>query len=142
MIAMKRIDRWLSRSQDRQFNIVIGGRIFGGRYGESPQVPKSVEKTDDTLVLRFNTTEKLIIEKPKCVLSLFGNLYVLFAAKVIWGWHSYGREETPENWAEEMYVREGFAIKVRRTGPAKEIAAEVESWRRSSLSFVAISRII
>ena len=139
---MKKINEWLLANRYKEFSIVIGGHIFGGRYGESPQNPKSLERTDDILKFYFNTTEKLIIKKPKLIFSFFGNLCVPFASEVIWGWHYYGHDQIPENWCEEVYRRKGFEISVTRKGPIKEVMPENERWKQNSLSFIAITKLM
>ena len=142
MNGNKKIEKWLSGNRNKQFNIVVGGHIFGGRYGESPQTPKSFEITDEGLSINFNTTEKLTIKKPRIIIAFFSNIYILSANEVIFGWHCYGREQIPENWCEEAYTRRYLTINVTRKGPITEALPEKENWKQKTLSFVALAKLM
>ena len=47
------LDSWQHASRGHTFDVVIAGRIFGGRSGEAPQRPESYEITPDGLLLFF-----------------------------------------------------------------------------------------
>ena len=138
----KKIEKWVSANRNKKFNVVIGGHIFGGRYGESPQTPESFDITEEGLSICFNTTERLTIKKPRIIIAFFGNIYILFADEVIFGWHCYGREQIPEKWCEEVYTRRYLTINVTRKGPITEAIPENESWKQKTLSFVALTRLM
>jgi len=118
------LDSWLDRSRGQTFDVVIAGRIFGGRSGEAPQQPNSYQITPDGLqiffasgvevqfvqpdgtrmTLRQGGTERLIILRPDSLIAESdGSLQIGRAEEVIFGWHYYGRPQIEENWCEDRY---------------------------------------
>src|SRR4051794_33348175 len=102
------LDAWLHRSRGQTFDVVIAGRIFGGRSGEAPQQPDSYQITPDRLqfffagglevpfvqpdgtrmTLRQGGTERLIILRPDSLIAESdGSLRISRAEEVIFGWH-------------------------------------------------------
>jgi|GEM_PF-3291720 len=105
MIDITVLDNWITKKRDESVSIVLAGRVFGGRYGESPQKPKDYEYVKNTLTLKFGTTEILEIVEPES--ALVGSQHELIiprAKSALWGWHYYGRKETQENWCTCTYA--------------------------------------
>jgi hypothetical protein len=92
------VSKWLERLRGKHFDLVLGGQVFGGRYGEAPQSLKAAKLEGNLLVLEFCTTESLHIFAPTDISLEPNGLLVSRAARVEFGWHSYGTEETPQNW--------------------------------------------
>jgi hypothetical protein len=105
MIDTTVLDNWISKKRGESVSIVLAGRIFGGRYGESPQEPKGYEYGNNTLTIRFGTTELLELVEPESVsIGPHHELAIPRAKSAVWCWHYYGRDQTPENWCTESYV--------------------------------------
>ena len=112
------IKKWVEANKGNGIDIVIAGRVFGGRHGESPQIPKEFSYVDEILKMQFNTTELLTIINPSdIVLGEYEQLIIPNASEVVWGWHYYGRPQIDENWCEEIYKHQGDKIELDRTGP-------------------------
>jgi len=112
------IKKWVEENKENGVDVVIAGRVFGGRHGESPQTPKEFSYVDAVLEIQFNTTELLTIINPSdIILGEYEQLLIPDASKVAWGWHYYGRPQVDENWCEEIYKRQGERIELHRTGP-------------------------
>ena len=110
-------DEWFSRYRGRWITLVLVGEIFGGRYGESPQTPRSFSVDKDSVRIGFDTTELLTIVRPSGVLMVGGSLKVHRADRVTFGWHYYGREHLNENWCQKDYRLDGNIIQFEGTGP-------------------------
>lgn len=112
------LDRWLSATRNSALSVIIAGRVFGGRYGEAPQQPRLLCVEGANLTICFNTTERLVVTDPSGIrLGEYQQLIVRDASQVTWGWHYYGRSETPENWCEERFKIRDQIIEFERTGP-------------------------
>jgi hypothetical protein len=92
------LSEWCEASMGEFFDVVLAGKVFVGRYGESPQRLKHAAMEDRTLRLQFNTTEILRIVEPSGVNFEENGRLIERAKEVEFGWHSYGTEEKPENW--------------------------------------------
>ena len=101
------LNTWCESNVGRSFDVVLAGRVFGGRYGESPQRLKHASLEGDVLQLRFNTTETLTISEPRSVAFEENGLLIEDAKYFEFGWHSYGTEEKAENWQTIVYRNEG-----------------------------------
>ena len=112
------IARWLDANRDGYVDVIIAGRIFGGRHGESPQSPKRWAQSDDAVAIHFGTTELLTITKPTAfTLGEHTELLVPNAVAVLWGWHYYGRPQTDANWCTELFSVDGDNVTLERNGP-------------------------
>ena len=92
------VNSWFASHSGEAFDLVLAGNVFGGRYGESPQHVKCAALEGDTLRISFNTTETLTILGPRDVVFERNGLSIRAAKELEFGWHSYGKEEKPENW--------------------------------------------
>lgn len=111
-------DGWFDSLQGRWVSVVLAGRIIGGRYGESPQTPRAYSYAAGTLRIEFATTELLTVERPSDVQQRGdGSLIIPQADSATFGWHYYGRPQTPENWCEMRYRREGDKYCFEQSGP-------------------------
>jgi hypothetical protein len=130
---------WLTRAKDKLFDIVIAGKVFGGRPGEAPQTPREFTLTGDGFVIHFGGghsvtitdatgrtgptiqvggTETLTVIHPSGVsIGPAGELVVTSADEVRFGWHFYGRAQTEENWCVEAYKRKNTQVEYTVTGP-------------------------
>jgi hypothetical protein len=139
MIVTTTLDRWFQKKREMWVDIVIAGRIFGGRHGESPQEPKTYELTSQGLLLRFSTTETLVVVGPESVMiGNCGELIVPSARKAVWGWHYYGREQAPENWCTESYLLDNGIVTLSVTGPIVGYVPARETFRYDQREFVKI----
>jgi hypothetical protein len=135
------LDEWLANARGHSFDLVIAGRIFGGRPGESPQWPETYTLTTDGLVLHFGGgmvlpftepdgsrhplrqggTERLTLIQPSGLRQgTEGALAILRVAEVGFGWHYYGRPQTDENWCENWYRLQDDAVERSVTGPIRD----------------------
>ena len=118
MNATDTLKEWFADHRKRYLDVIIAGRIFGGRHGESMQCPTGYDCDETVLAIRFATTERLIVDHPSDVQrGEFGQLIIPHATKAVFGWHYYGREQTPENWCEETYESHDNGMQLTRTGP-------------------------
>ena len=134
------LDSWQHASRGHTFDVVIAGRIFGGRSGEAPQRPESYQITPDGLrlffgggievpfaqadgtrmMLRQGGTERLVVLRPDSLITESdGSLQLGRAEEVIFGWHYYGRPQTEENWCEDRYRLEGDLVTHAVIGPIR-----------------------
>jgi len=113
------LDNWVSQKSGEWVSIVLAGRIFGGRHGESPQEPKEYQYSNRILTIQFGTTESLVVVEPEGVWIDANNELIIPQAKsTMWGWHYYGRKQTPENWCTESYVfNKDNLVQLTVTGP-------------------------
>jgi hypothetical protein len=152
------LDRWLANARERDFDVILAGKVFGGRPGEAPQRPEAFTLTDEGFVLRFGGaymttlteqdgsrrtypqrgTETLTVLHPTAVqITPAGELIVPRAAEARFGWHYYGRPQIPENWCEVTYRLSGEAVEVTRAGPS---AAASLSFPLAGTAFVRLAR--
>lgn len=118
MTATNALEEWFAEHRDQYLDLIIAGRIFGGRHGESMQQPRAYDFDDSVLQIRFATTEQLIVHNPSGFQrGEYGQLIIPRATRAVFGWHYYGRDQTSENWCEEIYESKDGRIQLTRTGP-------------------------
>jgi hypothetical protein len=118
MVDEPTIDKWLDARRNSYVEVIIAGRIFGGRHGESPQQPTAYSVCGNRVTIQFGTTERLVITDPSAFSTgNDGQLIVFTASHVSWGWHYYGRPQTVDNWCVESFAVAGVSITLERTGP-------------------------
>jgi hypothetical protein len=130
------LNAWRELNLGKSFDLVLAGRVFGGRYGESLQKLKDVTLEGEKLQLRFNTTEMLTVLEPRNISFEENGLSIGRAKKVEFGWHSYGTEETPQNWRTMRYQEDGTEVLIERTS-----ATLVEAEKLSSLPKYAVQLV-
>jgi hypothetical protein len=128
MALTEQLQVWLAEHQGSYYDLVLAGRPFGGRAGESPQLLAAMSSEDDVLVVRFEPTETLTIVRPSRVQVKGADLIIRDADEVTFGWHYYGRERTDANWCTESYRFDGRMVVCTRTGP---IVGALPSMERS-----------
>lgn len=111
--------KWFEIHKGKYINIEIAGEIFGGRYGESPQLVCNYDIKSTEYKIYFDPTEVLTITAPSSFLIGSNNeLIVDKALLVSFGWHYYGRSRTPENWCTVTYdLREDGLVVYNLSGP-------------------------
>lgn len=135
------LDAWLASARGRSFDVVLAGKIFGGRPGEAPQWPEAYERVADGLALQFGGgrdvlmterdgsrhplrqggTERLVVIRPAGISAgPDGSLAVARAEEARFGWHYYGRAQTEENWCEHRYRLREREVEREVTGPCRE----------------------
>jgi hypothetical protein len=135
------LDAWLARARGHSFDLVIAGRIFGGRPGESPQRPERYTLTAEGLVLHFGGamvvpftepdgsthplrqggTERLSLVQPSGLShSSDGALRIDRAEEACFGWHYYGRPQREENWCEDHYRLLSGVVERTVAGPIRD----------------------
>ena len=115
---LQSIEAWFAKRKGKWVNVVLAGQIVGGRFDESPQIPRDFSYHDSTLKISFDTTEVLIVERPTGVLLANDDALTIHrASRVTFGWHYYGRPQISENWCEERYRLAEETIHYERTGP-------------------------
>jgi hypothetical protein len=123
---LKTVQAWVAANSGRGVDVELAGRVFGGRHGESPQMPRAVLLQDDGFSIRFGTTEELALVRPaKIDVGPDGDLIIGTAARAIWAWHYYGRPQVPENRCRETFTPVGEHVEVSSEGPSK---SGVERW--------------
>ncbi len=111
MLDTSIIEDWLLAKLGKSVDVIIAGRVFGGRRGESLQEPKRHEVRDGKLLIYFGSTETLVVDAPDCVrVNEDEELIIPHAEGVVWGWHYYGRKQVPENWCTQEYRMEPDGI--------------------------------
>lgn len=130
---------WLGRAAGRRFDVDVGGTPLGGKRGEMPLTPREYAVSDGGFTIRFGGgsmatigglpggvtvtvrvggTEVLEVRGPAGVSIVgAGELLVETAAEVQFGWHYYGRPQTPENWCVERFTLQGAVLRRERSGP-------------------------
>jgi hypothetical protein len=112
------LEKWFAEQRDQYVDVMIAGRIFGGRHGESMQQVRGCRFDGSVLTIQFATTEQLIVDQPSDFhRGRSGQLIVPHARRAAFGWHYYGRDPIPENWCEEIYEVRGDQVQFTRTGP-------------------------
>lgn len=112
------LEGWFESHRGQYVDVIIAGCVFGGRVQESMQKPTAFEFHGTSVCFRFGTTEQLTVEDPSGFrLGEFGQLIIPHATLATFGWHYYGREQTPENWCELTYRSRNGRIRLTRTGP-------------------------
>ena len=119
MTALDILKEWFDDEKESYHDVIIAGRTFGGRHGMWMLKPREYSFDDTTLLIRFGTTEVLTVENPSGFeRGEFGQLIIPSATQAVFGHHNYGREQTPENWCEQIYERNDSQVKLTRTGPS------------------------
>ena len=117
MTLPKSLKNWFDERRGIPHDLIIAGRVFGGRHGESMQQPREFVFHSGFLALKFATTELLIVEDPsEFCRGQEGQLVIPHASKAIFGWHYYGAEQSDENWCEEIYKFDVEQVQFIRTG--------------------------
>ena len=117
MTNTQRLAAWFTDRRNEYCDLIVAGRIFGGRHGESMQQPTEYDYDGTVLVVNFATTERLAVHSPsEFERGEHGQLIIPRGAKAVFGWHYYGRPQTPENWCEETYESVDDRIQLTRTG--------------------------
>ena len=112
------LSMWFQQQSGKWLDLVVAGRVFGGRHGESPQRPRGYRYDARSLLIYFNTTEVLkIVEPDDFVFGEYGQFIVPRAKVVSFGWHYYGRPPTAEYRCEEIYRWVGNMVEMSHTGP-------------------------
>jgi glyoxylate carboligase len=102
--AEKTLKQWF-KLKPQFVDIIMAGRIFGGRYGESTQQPESFLCGDKFLRINFEPYEVLTVFKPGEVsLNQDMDLVIDIASEVRFGWYYYGRDPISKNWCEDIYI--------------------------------------
>jgi hypothetical protein len=116
---------WFNNNRGKHINIEIAGEIFGGRYGESPQLVYDFEISEQKIKIYFEPSEKLIITNPSLVMMGSDNeLIVSKSAQVEFGWHFYGKLRIQENWCTVTYdLKENDLVEYKCTGPISSYIA-------------------
>jgi|SRR5579871_1754493 len=144
-LAIEQWRAWLSGAPFDQVDVEIAGQIFGGRPGEAPQRPRSHEWEGDTLRMAFNTTESLVVRGPSGIelgsiggVADGGVLIIPEAREVRWGWHYYGRPETPENWCVLTYRFADGQVTKEVTGPTRSAIEAAQVLPRAGAAAVRL----
>jgi hypothetical protein len=138
-VLAEQLASWLGTAAGRRFDVDIAGRPLGGKRGETPLTPREFAIADRGFTLQFGGgrmvtihnvpgvgtatvqvggTEVLEVTTPAGVSVLgSGDLLVQNAAAVRFGWHYYGRPQTPENWCVDTYTLQGAVIRREHSGP-------------------------
>lgn len=111
------IERWFTQSKGNWIDLLIADRVFGGRLGESPQIPTAYQVIGSVIQIQFQTTERLVVTHPTNVrIGPHSELVIGDASDARFGWHYYGRPQVPENWCEEIYQKFEDRILLTRIG--------------------------
>jgi len=135
MSEQNTLEKWFGKKYGQYVEIVLAGRVFGGRVGESPQRVRAFQWIDDILVVRFKTTERLVITGIADVNIGDCDALVISAEDARFGWHYYGRPQSPENWCEEIYRRHNKTVRFARLGP---LAPATEVFEYGGKDFVTL----
>ena len=100
----KTLKRWF-KLKPKYVDIIMAGRIFAGRFGESTQQPQSFFCGDKFLRINFDPYEILTVFNPGEVsLNQDYDLVIDVASEVRFGWYYYGRDQISKNWCEDIYI--------------------------------------
>ncbi len=130
------LNAWCKLNVGKSFDLVLAGRVFGGRYGESLQKLKDATLEDEKLQLRFNTSEILIILEAENISFEESGLSIGKAKNVEFGWHSYGTEEKQQNWRTIRYEDDGTKVLIERTSDTLVEAEELSSLPKYAVQLV------
>ncbi|MHC4404094.1 MAG: hypothetical protein ACYTG0_30940 [Planctomycetota bacterium] len=137
MTATNVLEEWFADQRDQHLDVTIAGRIFGGRHGESMQQPRAYDFDGSVLQIRFAITEQLTVDNPSGFQrGEYGQLIIPHATRAVFRWHSYGRDQAPENWCEEIYESTDDRIQLTRTGPL--MPGEEEEFQYSGGRFIEL----
>jgi hypothetical protein len=140
-VVRERLDAWLLRCEGTSFDLVIAGRHFGGRAGESPQKLREACLDATSLIIRFEPTELLTVVRPRAVaIGRGGDLTVRDAAEVAFGWHFYGRGLSPESWCVQTCCFEDTMVLCTLTGPITAYLPAQERFARQGAAAMQLLR--
>jgi glyoxylate carboligase len=106
----KTLKEWL-KLKPQYVDIIMAGRIFGGRFGESSQQPESFFCGDKFLRINFDPYEILTVFNPREVnLNQDDDLVIVTASEVRFGWYYYGRDPISKNWCEDIYINKNTYV--------------------------------
>ena len=111
------ISRWVAARAGKYADVVIAGRVFGGRYGESPQCIRSARFAGTSLRIEFDPSEILTILEGEDFHLDPSTLIVRKVKGIVFGWHYYGRPRTQENWCELRHSFFSDKISISAIGP-------------------------
>jgi hypothetical protein len=120
---------WFERHGSHAVDVVLAGRVFGGRHGESRKQALRYEVRANSMTVRFDQREFLKVDEPsEIVLGKFGQLLIPRAKSATFGWYYYGRPQATSTWCELVYHTKADAVIVmKRLGPiGPEEATEEE----------------
>lgn len=140
MVSLSTFKEWFKNHKDKYINVEIAGEIFGGRYGESPQLVRDYEIIEPNIKIYFGPSEILIITNPSSVMIGRDNeLIVDKAEQVIFGWHYYGRSRIPENWCTETYeLKENGFVECNLNGPISSHLAPYRTFYLGDHNFLRL----
>ena len=138
MNAYPKLQKWLKLNNGEYVDVILAGRIFGGRVQESPQRPEKFEVKNGVITIYFKGPERLRITKPeKIEIGDFNSLIINNAESATFGWYSYGEQEIPENWCQLTYFKSGSNVNEVHTGPSP-MSFEVSTFLYDQNEFVKL----
>jgi hypothetical protein len=161
---MELLTNWIEQFRGRVVDVIIAGRYFGGKPGESPQQVEAwgameqgftihfggghdlpITKPDGTTELtRVGGTERLEVIQPSGIsIGADGALLVEAADEARFGWHFYDLPQTPGNWCVNTYRRKGEDVEFSVTGPIKDLYCKPlpELFRAPDGPFVCVTAL-
>ena len=90
------------------------GQWFGRPHDNCHRVV-GAQATEDTLVIRFDSDERLTVVNPRGAVVTVSQFTIRCADKIIWEWFYCGRPHTPDNLYREEYTKEGTDIRAAST---------------------------
>lgn len=131
---------WFNNHKGKYITVEIAGEIFGGRYGESPQLVRDYEVTDQNITIYFESSERLTITNPSSLMVGSSNeLFIDKAEKVLFGWYFYGRSQIPENWCTETYeLKEDGQVIFNLAGPINSYLASYRTFYLGNHHFLRL----
>lgn len=110
---------WIDQRKGTYVDVVLAGKVFGGRFGESPQRIASASFSGTALRIEFSPTERLWVDDPAGIDFRSTGLFIRQASRVVFGWYYYGRPQTPDNWCERHYEFTDGRVSFFGKGPLK-----------------------
>ena len=106
---------WRRASGERDFLLVIAGRISGVHDEKGKHRPIACQVAGATVIIQFEGTESLTISNPRdMIIGPNGELIVRDASEATFTWYSQVAHEL----CEEVFNKVGRFINFRRTGAA------------------------
>jgi hypothetical protein len=105
--------KWIRASRNRQFNLIIAGRLSGIHGWKRMHIPIAFQVIDSTLILHFDGEERLVVaDADGLAMQANGGLQVREASEVSFTWCS---DIDPDRDCEETFRRVNGMFSFNRT---------------------------
>jgi hypothetical protein len=111
------LSTWLSASGERDFLLVIAGRISGVHDEKGTHRPVAYRVDGSTAIIQFDGSERLTISNAMdTIMRPNGELVMRDASEARFSWYSHGDTQVGPKLCEEVFRKVGMFVEFSRTG--------------------------